>query len=123
MDTVTAQVFLATHLGDMTLGVHLAARFELPFTMLEQWHNGQPEEALEHVYEQLNTVGSAYAKFLVPEPWAVQYRADRHRSLSVGDVVTLAETAYRCDSYRWERLTSDELLDAISAGRRQVVTA
>jgi len=49
---------------------------------------------LEILFEQLN----------VDEPraeWAKEYRRRRNRSLSVGDVVVLGETAWACQSVGW----------------------
>jgi hypothetical protein len=48
---------------------------------------GVPRRALEFIFEQLNVDAPT-------EPWAVQWRQDRHPSMSVGDVVIFGETAY-----------------------------
>jgi hypothetical protein len=54
---------------------------------------GNMSRLLEIVFEQLNM-----------EPrtdWAIDYRANGHRSLSVGDVVVIGEQAYACDRAGW----------------------
>ncbi len=63
----------------------------------------------ELVFEQLNVGGD-----LVPAaPWTNRYRADRNRSLSVGDVVVLGEVAYGCASSGWEIVPTERLVEAI----------
>ena len=62
--------------------------------------------ALEIVFEQLN----------IPTPqynWAIEYRRSGHRSLSVGDVVALGETAWACASVGWTPISADELRAAL----------
>ena len=57
---------------------------------------------LEHVFEQLN----------IDDPdqsWAQGYRRNGLRSLSVGDVVVLGETAWACAPSGWTHLTADQL--------------
>ncbi len=64
--------------------------------------------ALEIVFEQLN----------IPYPqhtWAIDYRRAGHRSLSVGDVVVLGETAWACAAVGWTPITADELRAALPA--------
>ena len=61
---------------------------------------------LEIVFEQLN----------IDQPqqrWAVEYRAGGYRSLSVGDVVAVGETAWACCSLGWRRLSTHELRAAV----------
>lgn len=56
---------------------------------------------LELVFRQLN----------VDDPtaqWAKDYRADRRRSLSVGDVVVIGEVAYACESVGWKQVSLDQ---------------
>ncbi|SBS77479.1 conserved hypothetical protein [uncultured Mycobacterium sp.] len=58
--------------------------------------------ALEHVFEQLN----------IDDPdqsWAQGYRRTGLRSLSVGDVVVIGETAWACAASGWTHLTADQL--------------
>ncbi len=62
--------------------------------------------ALETVFEQLN-IGDP------TQPWAIKYRLAGHRSLSVGDVVALGESAWACAAAGWDRITTDDLRDAI----------
>ena len=47
--------------------------------------------------------------------WALRYRLAGYRSLSVGDVVTLAETAWACAPCGWTQLTTDQLSAALQA--------
>ena len=64
--------------------------------------------ALETIFTQLN----------VDHPdtdWALRYRLAGYRSLSVGDVVTLAETAWACAPCGWTQLTTDQLSAALQA--------
>lgn len=63
--------------------------------------------ALETIFEQLN-IDEPTA------PWAIKYRLARHRSLSVGDVVALGETAWACASVGWDRVTTDDLRAALA---------
>lgn len=66
------------------------------------------EGVLETVFEQLNIDH--------PETtWALQWRLDRNRSLSVGDVVTVGETAWACAPLGWQRVTADQLRAATPA--------
>jgi hypothetical protein len=70
-----------------------AASFELDYPEV-----GGVEQLLEHVYEQLNVGGD-----IVPATeWTTKYRAEGNRSLSVGDVVLLGETAWTCSSFGWQ---------------------
>lgn len=67
------------------------------------------QNILETVFEQLNIGGD-----LVPaEPWTEQYRHEHNRSLSVGDVVVVGETAWACESTGWQPVPTDELVQAI----------
>jgi len=60
---------------------------------------------LEYVFEQTN-IGEE-------SKLAKEYRAKGLRSLSVGDVVSVGETAFSCDSCGWSRITTEELENAI----------
>jgi len=87
--------------------LHQAAHFDLE--ILDQAPaDAVVPGALEIVFEQLN----------IPRPqhaWALHYRLAGHRSLSVGDVVMLGETAWACDSVGWTPISADELRAAIPA--------
>ncbi len=77
--------------------------------------DGAPAElavrgALELVFEQLNIDHPQH-------PWAQHYRLAGHRSLCVGDIVVLAETAWACAPVGWTPVTADELRAAIVAAR------
>jgi hypothetical protein len=60
---------------------------------------------LEYVFEETN-VGEE-------SKLAQDYRGKRLRSLSVGDVVTVGETAWSVDSIGWGKVTTEELNSAI----------
>ncbi|GAB4667208.1 hypothetical protein MAHJHV30_48360 [Mycobacterium avium subsp. hominissuis] len=66
--------------------------------------------ALEIVFEQLNIARPQH-------PWVLRYRLAGHRSLSVGDVVVLGETAWACNSVGWTPISADELRAALTAAR------
>jgi hypothetical protein len=66
----------------------------------------QVKVALETVFDQLNIDDP-------DQPWAICYRQAGHRSLSVGDVVVIGETAWACAPSGWDLLTADQLHDAI----------
>jgi hypothetical protein len=58
------------------------------------------EMLLKIIWEQLN----------IDEPraeWALDYRARRNRSLSVGDVVVVGEQAFACDRVGWSPIRLD----------------
>lgn len=75
--------------------MQLALEFYTDATKLEP---GTPISILEQAFHELN----------VDEPqarWAQDYRRDRNRSLSVGDVVVVGESAYACASVGWQSVT------------------
>lgn len=60
--------------------------------------SGSATPVLEQAFEQLN----------IDQPvteWAKEYRANRNRSLSVGDVVVVGELAYSCESVGWKAVS------------------
>lgn len=65
---------------------------------------GVPAAALEMIFRELNLEPTV--------DWSVRYRADRHRSLSVGDVVVLGETAWAVASCGWNpvSLTAEQII-------------
>ena len=88
----------------------LAATFDLPDELVAKLSNGKPIAALEHVFEQLNVGGD-----LVPATdWTEEYRANRNRSLSVGDVVQIGEAAYTVARFGWDRITTDDFRAALN---------
>ena len=91
--------------------LRLAVRFDLPTQLVSRLDNdGVPIHALGHVFEQLNIGGDMG----VPaEPWTIEYRHNRNRSLSVGDVVVIGECAFSVESFGWRRIPTDELCDSI----------
>lgn len=64
------------------------------------------KECLELVFEQTNIRTKDLGK---------HYAAKGLRSISVGDVVVVGETAWSCESSGWLPITSTELTDAIIA--------
>lgn len=64
---------------------------------------------LESVFEQLNIGGD-----LIPAAeYTKVYRQNRNRSLSVGDVVVVGETAFSCESAGWKAISTDALTAAL----------
>jgi hypothetical protein len=61
---------------------------------------------LEKVFDQLNIDDP-------DKPWAIAYREASNRSLSVGDVVVIGETAWAVGPRGWDLITADQLHDAI----------
>ena len=84
--------------------LYAAAGFTL--TAAEQPSADQIKVALETVFEQLNIDDP-------DQPWAITYREAGNRSLSVGDVVVIGETAWAVAGSGWELLNADQLHDAI----------
>lgn len=123
---MNTQVYLGTNFRDSSAGfnrlaptsLRLAARFELPDELATVLSAGAPILALEHVYEQLNRGSGA-----ILEPWASEYLIGTNRSLSVGDVVVIGETAYAVAGFGFDRITTDDLLDAISRFQHGKVSA
>ena len=73
---------------------------------VSEWPGVRPDihAALAWVFMEFN---SGEGKF------ANEYRAKRLRSLSVGDVVTIGETAWACESVGWSAVSSTDLNNAI----------
>ncbi|MFB1299600.1 hypothetical protein ACAG24_029270 [Mycobacterium sp. pW049] len=61
--------------------------------------------ALEHIFDELNCEPTT--------TWATGWRHAGHRSLSVGDVVVIGETAWAVASVGWNPVPTDELTAAI----------
>lgn len=66
---------------------------------------------LEYVFEQLNIGGD----LVEATPWTERYRLEGNRSLSVGDVVVIGETAWSCEHAGWKQVLTEELVEAIVA--------
>lgn len=67
--------------------------------------NGRfPFDVLEWVFEQTAIGETAFAK---------EYRRKGLRSVSVGDVVVVGETAFACESVGWKKISTEELENAI----------
>jgi len=91
-----------------TPALRLAVSFDL-----DERVTGDPKDnvklILSSVFEQLNIGGD-----LIPaSDYTVEYRANRNRSLSVGDVVIVGESAYAVASFGWDPVSTDELVAAI----------
>ena len=84
----------------------LVAAAEFTLTLAGQPSTENIRAALEVVFEQLNIDTP-------DQPWALKYRLDRRRSLSVGDVVVIGETAWACAPVGWDALTADQLAAAL----------
>ena len=63
---------------------------------------------LEIVFEQLNIDRPQHR-------WARDYRAVGYRSLSVGDVVAVGETAWACAAVGWQPLSTEAVHSALHA--------
>ncbi|TXH22919.1 MAG: hypothetical protein E6R06_15965 [Mycobacterium sp.] len=110
--TINATVYLndtTTFRGRFGEGLPAQLREATRFTA--QLPAGDPASAvialLRTVFDELN----------VDDPsteWAQQYRRDRNRSFSVGDVVVLGETAWACASFGWDSISAEQLRDALS---------
>jgi hypothetical protein len=86
----------------------MCMKFDVPdhFANVTPYMDIDYPDGLDHVFKELN----------VDYPltdWAKDYRERRLRSLSVGDVVVLGETAWAVESCGWRRITTDELQSAI----------
>lgn len=84
----------------------LAAAAGFALAVADQPSTEQIKASLELVFEQLNIDDP-------DQPWALKYRLAGHRSLSVGDVVVIGETAWACASSGWELLTAEQLHAAL----------
>jgi hypothetical protein len=84
----------------------LAAAAGFTLTVAGPPSTEQVKACLELVFEQLNIDDP-------DQPWALKYRLARHRSLSVGDVVVIGETAWACASSGWDLLTAEQLHAAL----------
>ena len=84
--------------------LHAASSFTLTLAQAPTQHHST--DALRSIFTELN----------IDDPttlWAQQYRTAGHRSLSVGDVVVIGETAWALQSDGWSLITADDLSDAI----------
>ena len=75
--------------------LRLATEYYIDAELLQ---DGTPHAVLNAAFEQLNIDNPT-------EAWAKEYRIDRNRSLSVGDVVMVGETAYACESIGWKAVS------------------
>lgn len=88
-----------------------------------------PELVLSHEFEMEDRLAYANGQTASPdglhiifwqlnvdqptESWSLEWRVKKLRSLSVGDVVVLGESAWACESIGWRKISAQELLDAI----------
>ncbi len=94
--TATVKVYLNTNERESFLRGYVPGD---PLRLAATWTTPQhnPGEELNRASRELN----------IDEPttdWARQYRADRNRSLSVGDVVVFGETAWACEKVGWTQV-------------------
>lgn len=83
--------------------LYAAGSFAL--TLPDRPHQDDVTAALNTVFRELNMDPTT--------EWAQQYRRAGHRSLSVGDVIVIGETAWACASFGWKLISADDLSDAI----------
>jgi hypothetical protein len=86
-----------------------AASFDLDLSADVTDADGIPYKALGLVFQELN----------IDDPqqlWAIEYRRNRHRSLSGGDVVVVGEVAFAVTDRDWERV-SLRAEQIVAAGR------
>lgn len=74
--------------------MRLAAEYYTDGTLLDA---GQPDPVLDQTFRELNVDNPT-------TEWAREYRDNRNRSLSVGDVVVVSESAYACESVGWKQV-------------------
>ncbi|TXI56470.1 hypothetical protein [Mycolicibacterium mageritense] len=112
--TIPATVYLNQATGS-TLGfnryaparLHAALQFDMPVPQDTRPTKTAVQAALESIFEQLNIDDPT-------ENWALQYRLVGHRSLSVGDVVRIGETAWAVASRGWQPVPTHELAAALA---------
>ena len=75
--------------------LRLAAEYYTDASLIQ---DGQAFTVLNRAFTQLNIDTPT-------EPWAIEYRRRRNRSLSVGDVVVVGEVAYACESVGWKAVS------------------
>lgn len=96
--------------------LQLAAEFDL--TAVHITSREDVRAVLATVFEQLNIGGDLVAA----TEWTAAYRSAGHRSLSVGDVVVLGESAFAVAEFGFEPISTAELVEAINTpsgvGRR-----
>lgn len=99
--SVTVKVYLNENIHESFLRGYAPGD---PLRLAASWDQSIPSDIaalLEHVFDELN----------VDEPttdWAWYYRAQRNRSLSKGDVVSIGETAWSCESVGWKQVSMSD---------------
>lgn len=95
--SVTVKVYLNTNERDSFMRGYQHGD---PLRLAATWNTSQnnPNEELNRAYHQLNVDAPT-------EQWARDYRANRNRSLSKGDVVVFGETAWSCESVGWKQIS------------------
>lgn len=88
-------LFLSYTPGDL---LHEAAVFDM-----DLGHTSRVEVLLEQVWVQLNID-------LPQTEWAKKYRAEGNRSLSMGDVICVGETAWTPVTVGWRDITGEVAL-------------
>lgn len=105
MATLTTKVYLNEG-RDNFFGFNEMSPAELRLAAVFDLDIDDTDRALETVFHELNIDAPT-------QPWAREYRADRNRSLSVGDVVVVGETAWACASAGWNQISISALQAAI----------
>lgn len=79
--------------------MRLAVEYYADAALLPDVRDGRsPDRILNQAFRELN----------IDEPtedWAKEYRANRNRSLSVGDVVVVGEVAYAVERMGWKQVS------------------
>lgn len=83
-----------------------AATFNLPIPTGARPQQTAVHAALERIFDELNCEPTT--------SWAAGWRHAGHRSLSVGDVVVIGETAWAVASIGWNPISGDDLAAAIT---------
>jgi hypothetical protein len=111
MTVITAKVYLNEGqdwfqpFNPDTAKLRLAASFDF------QPNCKDPLPDLNDIFEQLNVGGE---DFCPAEPYTLDYRRAGNRSLSVGDVVVLGETAWAVARFGWDIIPTSDLVKTIS---------
>lgn len=105
MPTFAAKVYL-NEARDHFFGFNEFAPAELNLASVFDLDAADHNAALNVIFRELNVDSPS-------EPWAKDYRQRRNRSLSVGDVAVLGESAWACASAGWDKISGDELRAAV----------
>jgi len=114
VDDVSAKASVAVYLNDSSerdrgfragdAALRIAARFTIPAPLDQR----QTHAALEGIYVQLNVGGDLYPA----ADYTLRYRGAGHRSLSIGDVVVIGESAFAVSRCGFDPITAVDLTAA-----------